>query len=173
MDAAVMPLPREETTPPVTKTYFDIDDLQGGFSNLTGEGDRLNLYLRFRLQDDHPGLVVGPRRFLHRELRLGLRRRNPHLLEEAVDRVQLELQAWDRVMHRHDVARLELANHLRGLRRGHRGPAPDRHQPPGGRRPGRLKEPCPSQVTSNGPPLRPHIRSGALTPIRSSAVFKV
>jgi hypothetical protein len=35
IDAAVMPLPREETTPPVTKTYFDIDDLQGGFSNVT------------------------------------------------------------------------------------------------------------------------------------------
>jgi hypothetical protein len=25
MDAAVMPFPREETTPPVTKTYFDIE----------------------------------------------------------------------------------------------------------------------------------------------------
>src|SRR5713226_2527022 len=35
-DAAVIPLPSEETTPPVTKTYFDIGDLQGGFSNLTG-----------------------------------------------------------------------------------------------------------------------------------------
>src|SRR5713101_7065670 len=36
IDAAVIPLPSEETTPPVTKTYFDIGDLQGGFSNLTG-----------------------------------------------------------------------------------------------------------------------------------------
>jgi hypothetical protein len=30
-----MPFPNEETTPPVTKTYFDIDDLPGGFSNVT------------------------------------------------------------------------------------------------------------------------------------------
>src|ERR1700737_5501770 len=43
MDAAVIPLPSEETTPPVTKTYFDIDDLQGGFSNLTGSGPAVNI----------------------------------------------------------------------------------------------------------------------------------
>src|SRR5579859_5398878 len=36
IEAAVMPLPREETTPPVTKTYFDMDDLQGGFMDFTG-----------------------------------------------------------------------------------------------------------------------------------------
>src|SRR5690349_11859915 len=36
IEAAVMPLPREETTPPVTKTYFDMDDLQGGFTDFTG-----------------------------------------------------------------------------------------------------------------------------------------
>src|SRR2546427_417348 len=45
IDAAVIPLPSEETTPPVTKTYFDIDDLQGGFSNVTGESRQLNLWL--------------------------------------------------------------------------------------------------------------------------------
>src|SRR5258706_12978251 len=45
-DAAVIPLPSEETTPPVTKTYFDIGDLQGGFSNLTGSEPRPNIYLR-------------------------------------------------------------------------------------------------------------------------------
>src|SRR5437879_12619254 len=43
IDAAVIPLPSEETTPPVTKTYFDIDDLQGGFSNLTGSGPAVNI----------------------------------------------------------------------------------------------------------------------------------
>src|SRR5439155_9494235 len=37
IEAAVMPLPREETTPPVTKTYFDMDDLQGGFTEFTGK----------------------------------------------------------------------------------------------------------------------------------------
>src|SRR5690242_10939879 len=42
IEAAVMPLPREETTPPVTKTYFDIDDLQGGFMDSTGERMRGN-----------------------------------------------------------------------------------------------------------------------------------
>src|SRR5579859_2200726 len=36
IEAAVMPLPREETTPPVTKTYFDMVDLQGGFLNFSG-----------------------------------------------------------------------------------------------------------------------------------------
>src|SRR5438445_597420 len=36
IDAAVMPFPSEETTPPVTKTYFDIDDPPGGFSDFTG-----------------------------------------------------------------------------------------------------------------------------------------
>src|SRR6266566_3305206 len=45
-DAAVIPLPSEETTPPVTKTYFDIGDLQGGFSNLTGSEPRPNIYVR-------------------------------------------------------------------------------------------------------------------------------
>src|SRR3979409_216641 len=43
IDAAVIPLPSEETTPPVTKTYFDIDDLQGGFSNLTGSRPAANI----------------------------------------------------------------------------------------------------------------------------------
>src|SRR2546426_9748801 len=51
IDAAVIPLPSEETTPPVTKTYFDIDDLQGGFSNVTGEGRRLNLWLDLGLPE--------------------------------------------------------------------------------------------------------------------------
>src|SRR5712692_2163176 len=46
IDAAVIPLPSEETTPPVTKTYFDIDDLQGGFSNLTGSGADVNIPAR-------------------------------------------------------------------------------------------------------------------------------
>src|SRR5690242_4200861 len=43
IDAAVMPLPREETTPPVTKTYFDMDGPPGGFSDFTGAGAWLNL----------------------------------------------------------------------------------------------------------------------------------
>src|SRR5438094_637320 len=56
IEAAVMPLPREETTPPVTKTYFDMDDLQGGFTNCTGWRRRpppaLLSRFGFRLQYD-------------------------------------------------------------------------------------------------------------------------
>src|SRR5256714_9536721 len=52
IEAAVMPLPSEETTPPVTKTYFDIDDLQGGFSNVTGDGGRPNVDHAIRVQDE-------------------------------------------------------------------------------------------------------------------------
>ena len=33
MLAAVMPLPSEEVTPPVTKTYFAMGRASGGFSN--------------------------------------------------------------------------------------------------------------------------------------------
>ena len=36
MLAAVMPLPREEVTPPVTKTYFAMGRSSGGFSNAIG-----------------------------------------------------------------------------------------------------------------------------------------
>src|SRR6195256_261985 len=37
MLAAVMPFPREEVTPPVTKTYFAIGQASGGFSNAIGK----------------------------------------------------------------------------------------------------------------------------------------
>src|SRR5260370_2239132 len=58
-DAAVIPLPSEETTPPVTKTYFDIGDLQGGFSNLTGSEPRPNISCR----RSYPlGSALGSRR---------------------------------------------------------------------------------------------------------------
>src|SRR5256885_5494696 len=116
IDAAVMPLPREETTPPVTKTYFDIDDLQGGFSNVTGVGVLLNPDFRPGLQHDDLGFVLRNGGALDRKLRLRLRGRHSHLLQKAVDRVQLELQTGDRVVHWHDVPGLELANHLGRLR---------------------------------------------------------
>src|SRR5215210_766325 len=35
--AAVMPLPREEVTPPVTKTYFAMGGTSGGFSDAIGK----------------------------------------------------------------------------------------------------------------------------------------
>src|SRR5438105_14373421 len=52
IDAAVMPLPSDETTPPVTKTYFDIEDPPGGFSNGTGDGGRPNVDHEIRVQDE-------------------------------------------------------------------------------------------------------------------------
>src|SRR5207247_11072716 len=87
IEAAVMPLPREETTPPVTKTYFDIDDLQGGFTEFTGKRTRRphlasplggeghpSPRFGFRLQHDDLRLPFRGRRRLHRQLRLRLRR---------------------------------------------------------------------------------------------------
>src|SRR5436309_4066252 len=102
IDAAVIPLPSEETTPPVTKTYFDIDP-PGGFSNVTGDGGLLNLWFGFWLQDDDLRLVLADRRSLHGELRLGLGCGDAHLLQKAVDRVELQLQARNRVVHRHYI----------------------------------------------------------------------
>src|SRR5579864_5357162 len=128
IDAAVIPLPREETTPPVTKTYFEIADLQGGFSNVTGTPRRLNLYFDFWLQEHDLRLVLADRGLLDRQLRLRLRARDPHLLEEPIHRVQLQLQPRDRVVHRHDEPRLELPDHLGRLLSVHGGPAPDGDQ---------------------------------------------
>src|SRR5947209_17513418 len=100
-DAAVMPLASEETTPPVTKTYFDIDDLQGGFSNVTGDGGRLNLRFRFWLQNDHLGLVLGAGGLLERQLGMRLRRSYPTLLEEQVDGTVTQIQNGVRILHEH------------------------------------------------------------------------
>src|SRR5215211_6641929 len=38
--AAVMPLPREEVTPPVTKTYFAMGQVLRGFSHASESGGR-------------------------------------------------------------------------------------------------------------------------------------
>src|SRR6266481_207691 len=91
-DAAVIPLPSEETTPPVTKTYFDIGDLQGGFSNLTGSEPRPNISRRLelslglcsRLQKHELRVVLAGRR-LDRQLGKRLAWGQPHLFQEPVD----------------------------------------------------------------------------------------
>jgi hypothetical protein len=44
IDAAVMPFPNEETTPPVTKTYFDIQTSRAVLQSLPGKGGALNLW---------------------------------------------------------------------------------------------------------------------------------
>src|SRR5215210_137150 len=47
--AAVMPLPREEVTPPVTKTYFAMGGTSGGFSDAIGK----SCGLQVRAAADH------------------------------------------------------------------------------------------------------------------------
>src|SRR3989442_7359784 len=103
IDAAVIPLPSEETTPPVTKTYFDIEDPPGGFSNVTGDGGLLNLRFGFWLQNHDLRLVLADRRLLHRELRLGLRGVDAHLLQETGGLVEPQRRFRKRLVHRHDV----------------------------------------------------------------------
>src|SRR5713226_9874701 len=75
-DAAVIPLPSEETTPPVTKTYFDIATSRAVFQILPGRrpGQTFPLVgsgfrLCSRLQKHQLGVILARRR-LHRELRL-------------------------------------------------------------------------------------------------------
>src|ERR1700720_1440729 len=96
IDAAVMPFPNEETTPPVTKTYFDIQTSRAVLEMLPGWGGRLNLRLDFGLQDHHLRLVLA-RGSLHRQLGQRLRGRDRHLLEKAVEGIEIQLQARDRV----------------------------------------------------------------------------
>src|SRR6202521_689329 len=115
IDAAVMPFPNEETTPPVTKTYFDIQTSRAVLRSLPGWGPDLNLRFDFWFQDDHFRVVLA-RGGLNRQLRLRLGRGHGHLLEEAVQRVEPPLHAWDRGVHRHPGSRLELPGDLRGLR---------------------------------------------------------
>src|SRR6266478_156986 len=111
-DAAVIPLPSEETTPPVTKTYFDIGDLQGGFSNLTGSEPRPNISRRLelslglcsRLQKHELRVVLAGRR-LDRQLGKRLAWGQPHLFQEPVDGVELQLQPGHRVVHRNHIPR--------------------------------------------------------------------
>src|SRR5438270_8419645 len=111
IDAAVIPLPSEDTTPPVTKTYFDNwTPLRFfrfyGLRGARGER-RLPEVSDSRLQHDHPGLRLGRAR-LHRETRLRLRLGHPHLLEKALDGLQLRLQGGQRVVHRDDDTGLDL-----------------------------------------------------------------
>src|SRR3977135_2910908 len=51
MLAAVMPLPSEEVTPPVTKTYFAIGRASGGFSNATGKPGPCHGHVRTKLRE--------------------------------------------------------------------------------------------------------------------------
>jgi hypothetical protein len=50
MDAAVMPFPSEETTPPVTKTYFDIETSRAV----------LTMVPELRASSDQRRVLVGP-----------------------------------------------------------------------------------------------------------------
>src|SRR5450759_375313 len=104
IDAAVMPFPNEETTPPVTKTYFDIQTSRAVLRSLPGYDRDFNLWFDFWLQDDDFGVVLA-RRGLEGQLGLRLCRGHGHLFEEAIQRVELQLQARDRIVHGHHVTR--------------------------------------------------------------------
>src|SRR5438132_13936054 len=80
-----------------------------------GEGG-LGLRFSLWLQDDDLGLVLS-RRGLDAQLGLGFAGRQAHLLEEAVDGVELQLQPGDGVVHGYDIARLELPYDLGRLGR--------------------------------------------------------
>src|ERR1700716_1434781 len=71
IEAAVIPLPSEDTTPPVTKTYFDNVDPPAVFPILRPAGTwclppKLSAASDPRLEDDNPSLRLG-RAGLHRE----------------------------------------------------------------------------------------------------------
>src|ERR1700730_14073365 len=95
IDAAVIPFPSDETTPPVTKTYFGNLDLPGVFQMLLVAG----------LQEEDLCLALARAGVLDEELALRSCLGNRHLLEEGLDPVQLELEPGKPVVHRHHPAR--------------------------------------------------------------------
>src|SRR4030081_3048301 len=135
IEAAVIPLPSEDTTPPVTKTYFDNADPPAVFPIL-------RLVRRFlpprgslqpsdlRIQDHHASLTL-PRAGLHRQLRLRLRLGHPHLLEEALHGRQLGLHGRQREVHGDHDPGLHLPHDLGGARGFQRLAAPPPHQEDG------------------------------------------
>src|ERR1700732_2704578 len=54
IDAAVIPLPSEETTPPVTKTYFDIETSRAVFQILPGRTPRQTYPRKWELTPHSP-----------------------------------------------------------------------------------------------------------------------
>src|SRR5262245_50294253 len=91
MDAAVIPLPREDSIPTVTKTQFDNPDLLRFFRvyrrtrRVSGRPGPLDA----RVEDHHLRLALGRAAGLHLEPRLRLGLGHAHLLEEALDGRQL------------------------------------------------------------------------------------
>src|ERR1700730_15319056 len=135
MEAAVMPFPRLETTPPVTKTNFGNVRSFGVFRSLstapTGRnetpGATASGGLGPRLQEDHLGLVTR-RTAVEHQLGLVLDLLNAHLGREMLGLVEGQLETRELVVHRDHDPGLELVGHRRrrGCREG--GAAADRHQ---------------------------------------------
>src|SRR5579862_7034239 len=95
MDATVMPLPTDDTTPPVTKMYLA----------------SLIRLLSLRLQDYHHRLW-RQRGFGDAQLRLRRNRRLPDFVTELLQRRARRAQRAELVVHGHDVARLQQVDHL-------------------------------------------------------------
>src|SRR5438270_858975 len=93
MEAAVIPLPSDETTPPVTKTYLGNFDLPGVFQTLPAGGPVSNpaacLPLGLGLQEEDFGVRVARPRVLDDQLALRRGLGHAHLLQEDVDAVEV------------------------------------------------------------------------------------
>src|SRR6202140_4519497 len=120
IEAAVIPLPREETTPPVTNTNFAMRRAsRGGLSDCISRLLRRRTDVRrsrssgSRLEEDHPGLVAFASRSGEHETGLRFPRSvgEPHLLGELADRVVLAAITGAEAC-RHDDARLHRVDEL-------------------------------------------------------------
>src|SRR5437763_16076808 len=115
IEAAVIPFPSDETTPPVTKTYFGNLDSSGGFSKVISS--RGACQSAPWLHQEDLGLTLAGTGVLDDQLALGRDLGHAHLLEEGLDALQLGLVTRQAVVHRHHPARLDRPHHLGGTRR--------------------------------------------------------
>src|SRR5438105_15015592 len=122
IEAAVIPLPSDETTPPVTKTYLGNFDLPGVFQTLPAGGPAANpaACLGSWLQQEDLRFGVARTRVLDDQLSLRHRLGDAHLFKEGVNALEVGLEPGDPVMHRHHPARLDRAHHLGGPGRAQR-----------------------------------------------------
>src|SRR4051812_2199044 len=73
-EAAAMPFPREETTPPVTKTYFVIDPRRVGMEEFTGNRAGAQIFCALGVAAGNSADAVPPQRLPLDSLLLGLDR---------------------------------------------------------------------------------------------------
>src|SRR5258708_17831506 len=99
IEAAQIPFPSEEATPPVTKTYFGNLEPPGGFSKVTSRGDLCQSGARLHQED--LGLALARTGVLDDQLALGYDLGHAHLLQESLHPFQLELEARQPAVPRH------------------------------------------------------------------------